>query len=138
MKWLHSPPTSMWWRIQWLLEQVDATVLIHIWVPAILPITAFTSVQMSTHPKRYKMSHCVCVNHSVMSNSLWPHGLYVVLQTPLSMGILQARILKWVAISFSRGSSWPRDRIWVSSITNRFFTIWATTEEQNVSLLLQK
>ena len=31
-------------------------------------------------------------------------------QAPLSMGILQARILEWVAISFSKGSSWPRDR----------------------------
>ena len=31
-------------------------------------------------------------------------------------GILQARILEWVAISFSRGSSRPRDRIWVSCI----------------------
>ena len=29
-------------------------------------------------------------------------------------GILQARILEWVAIPFSRGSSWPRDRTWVS------------------------
>ena len=29
-------------------------------------------------------------------------------------GILQARVLEWVAISFSRGSSLPRDRTWVS------------------------
>ena len=40
-------------------------------------------------------------------------------------GILQTRILEWVAISSSRGSSWPRDRTWVSC---RFFTIWATRE----------
>ena len=33
--------------------------------------------------------------------------------------ILQARILEWVAISFSRGSSWPRDRTWVSLIAGR-------------------
>jgi len=37
--------------------------------------------------------------------------------------ILQARILKWVAIPFSRGSSRPRDRTWVSCITGRFFSI---------------
>ena len=40
-------------------------------------------------------------------------------------GIPQARILVWVAISFSRGSSWPRDRIhvsWVFCIGRRFFT----------------
>ena len=43
-------------------------------------------------------------------------------------GISQARILEWVAISFSRKSSWPRDRILVSCTVNRFFTItdWAT------------
>ena len=37
-------------------------------------------------------------------------------------GILQARILEWVAISFSRGSSWPRDQIQVPCIAGRFFT----------------
>ena len=50
-------------------------------------------------------------------------------------GILQARILEWVAISFSRGSSQLRDQIpaqgsnpQVSCITGRLFTIWATRE----------
>ena len=43
-------------------------------------------------------------------------------------GILQARILEWVAIPFSRGSSWPRNRIWVSCVAGRFFTVWATRE----------
>ena len=37
-------------------------------------------------------------------------------------GILQARILEWVAISFSRGSSWPRDQTQVSLIAGRGFT----------------
>ena len=37
-------------------------------------------------------------------------------------GILQARILEWVAISFSRGSSCTRDRTWVSCTAGRFFT----------------
>ena len=41
-------------------------------------------------------------------------------------GILQARILEWVAILFSRGYSWPRDRIHISCIVGGFFTIWAT------------
>ena len=39
-------------------------------------------------------------------------------------GILQVRILEWVAIPFSRGSSQPRDRTRVSHIVSRFFTIW--------------
>ena len=38
-------------------------------------------------------------------------------------GILQARILEWVASPFSRGSSWPRDRICISCTAGRFFTI---------------
>ena len=44
--------------------------------------------------------------------------------------ILQARILKWVAFSFSRGSSQPRDWIQVSHIADWFFTSWATREAQ--------
>ena len=40
-------------------------------------------------------------------------------------GIFQARILEWVAISFSRESSQPRDRTQVSCIAGGRFTIWA-------------
>ena len=50
--------------------------------------------------------------------------------SPLSMGILQARILEWVAMLSSRCSSQPRDQTQVSSIAGRFFTIWATREAQ--------
>ena len=45
-------------------------------------------------------------------------------------GILQARILEWVAFPFSRGSSQPRDRTQVSCISGGFFTSWATREAQ--------
>jgi len=61
---------------------------------------------------------CVCVNHSVMSDSLRPHELYPPVFSV--HGILQARILEWIAIPFSRGSSQPRDRTLVSC---RFVTI---------------
>ena len=43
-------------------------------------------------------------------------------------GIFQARVLEWVAISFSRGSSQPRDRTQVSCIAGRHFTLWAARE----------
>ena len=43
-------------------------------------------------------------------------------------GILQARILEWVAISFSRGSSWPRDRTWISLFSWQILYHWATWE----------
>ena len=56
----------------------------------------------------------------------------VAYQAPLSMRILQAIILEWVAIPFSRESSWPRDWIYVSCIAGKFFTIWATREAQGV------
>ena len=46
-------------------------------------------------------------------------------------GILQARILEWVAFPFSRGSSQPRDQTLVSNIASRFFTSWATREAQD-------
>ena len=42
--------------------------------------------------------------------------------------IFQARALEWVAISFSRGSSRPRDRTLVSHIAGRCFNLWATKE----------
>ena len=45
-------------------------------------------------------------------------------------GIFNARVLEWVAISFSRGSSWPRDLTPVFRIVGRCFTIWATREAQ--------
>ena len=68
---------------------------------------------------------CVaCGNVCVLSRSVMSHSLYVTLwiiacQVPLSMGILQARILEWNALPSSKGSSRPRDQIhipYVSSI----------------------
>ena len=78
----------------------------------------------------------MCVSHSVVSNSL-------DCNPPCSSvhEIFQAGILEWVAISFSRGSSWSRDWTWVSCISGRLFTIWATREiciiyiQQNAPIL---
>ena len=69
------------------------------------------------------------VSHSVVSDSLWPQGYKV-------HGILQARILEWVAFPFCRRSSQPRDRIQVSGIAGRFFTNWATRERTKICRLL--
>ena len=62
----------------------------------------------------------VKVTQSV-SDSLRPHNYTV-------HGIVQARILEWVAFPFSRGSSQHRDLTQVSSIAGRFFTSWSTRE----------
>ena len=78
--------------------------------------------------QKYIPCHCKSqtVNCSVGSNSLWP--LDCSLPGSSVHGILQARILEWIAIPFSRGSSQPRDQTCVSHIEGRFFTIWATRE----------
>ena len=100
-------------------------------------------------------------SHSVVSDSLWPHGLYSPWNSPgqntgvgspsLLQGIFptqgsnpglpncrqilyqlshkgSARILEWVAYSFSSGSSWPRNRTEVFCIAGGFFTNWAIRE----------
>ena len=70
---------------------------------------------------------CVCVCESLsrvqlcnpMDSSLPGLSLH---------GIFQATMLEWIAISFPRGSSWPRDWTWLSRIAGRLFTVWATGE----------
>ena len=53
-------------------------------------------------------------------------------------GIFQARVLEWVASSFSRGFSQPRDWTWISRIVGRHFTVWATRDgnQKNVPMTL--
>ena len=50
--------------------------------------------------------------------------------------ILLARILEWIAVSFSRESSWLRDQTWVSRTAGRFFIVWATQETLYFMMLL--
>ena len=76
---------------------------------------------------------CICKSYPILCNpiSYSPPGSTV-------HGILQARILEWVAIIFSRGSSWPRDQTWisyVSCIAGGFFTtgtIWEACKMSNI------
>ena len=73
------------------------------------------------HRSLEKCWKCKLLFHVQLFASPWT----VTRQDPLSMEFFQARILQWVAISFSRGSSWTRDGTQVSCIAGRFFTIWA-------------
>ena len=50
------------------------------------------------------------------------------------MGTLQARILEWVSLPFSRGSSQPRDQTQVSCIAGRFFTVSSAREALYISM----
>ena len=62
-----------------------------------------------------------------MSDFLQPHGRIV-------HGLLQARILEWVAFPFSKGSSQPRDWTQVSCIAGVFFTSWAQGKPKNTGV----
>ena len=65
---------------------------------------------------------CVCVcllSHVWLFATLWA----VAHHAPLSMGILQARILKWVSMPSSRGSSQPRGGTHISRIAGKLFTV---------------
>ena len=55
-------------------------------------------------------------------------------QAPLSMGILQARILEWIAMPSSRGPSQHRDWTYVYCIVGGFFTIWAIRNPKNIGV----
>ena len=69
---------------------------------------------------------CVCLSLTRVQLFVTPWA--VSHQAPLSMGILRTRILEWVAMTSSRGSSQPRDRTQVSCIAGGFITDWATRE----------
>ena len=75
----------------------------------------------SNHNYHWKKSGSV--SRAVVFDFLWPHGLI--------RGILQARILEWVAFPFSRVSSQPRDWTQVSRVAGGIFTTWTTREAHN-------
>ena len=81
------------------------------------------SVQQSqpteTKERKREVSQSCPTLHDLM-NCSWPGSSI--------HGIFQTRILGWVAISFSRGACWSRDRTQFSSAAGRLFTIWATRE----------
>ena len=75
-----------------------------------------------------KLLICCC---SVMSNSLQPQGLYPTRH--LCLWDFQARILEWVTISYSRGSSQPRDRTHISCTGRQVLYHWAIREAQTTT-----
>ena len=91
-----------------LLQRI---ILIH---PGIEPASALAGRFFTTEPpvKPYAciLSH---FSHVWLFATLWT----IAHQAPLSMGILQATILEWVAIPSSRGSSWSRDRTHASYVS---------------------
>ena len=102
--------------------------------PASLSLVVQGSIVHVTHVGSSKENKCATYwmselsewSRSVVSDSLW--HMDCSLPGSAHHGILQARILEWVAISFSRGSSWLRDQTWVSGTAGRCFNLWATRE----------
>ena len=97
------------------------SALIH---PCCLPATSCSPLSLPGHPQTL---------HMAGRDFQWSQGKVTqscpTLCDPMDHtvhGILQARILEWVAVPFSRGSSQPRDQTQVSCIAGRFFTSWAT------------
>ena len=104
--------------------------------------------------KEYNLYYSICMNFYKIQTNLqchqgnqlfsWDVGEWVseVAQSCLTLcdpmdcslpdssvhGVFQARIMEWVAISFSRRSSQPRDWTQVSRIVGRLFTVWATRD----------
>ena len=79
-----------------------------------------------TNPHHRHHRNCECRKEGADKRSVWLFVTpwTVALQAPLSSGFFQARIVEWVAFSFSRGASQPRDQTWVSCvccIAGRFF-----------------
>ena len=97
-----------------------------------LNFMAAVSVHSDFGAQENKVCYCfhfpyeIC---SAISNSFWPHGPCSQAGSSVH-GIVQARILMWVAISFSREFFQPRDRTQVSHIAGSLFTVWATREAQ--------
>ena len=75
--------------------------------------------------KSHSLKGKVSLSHVRLFATPW-----TVAQYRLSVpGVLQARILERVTISFSGGSSRPRNQTWVSCVAGRFFTVWAARED---------
>ena len=78
---------------------------------------------------------CLLLGCSFTSDSLWPHG-----QSPTGSsvhGIFQARILEWVATSYSRESSQHRDWICVSCISALAGEIFTTEPSRKPPLIIE-
>ena len=82
--------------------------------------TIITAVYNSVFCLKHNLRECV-LSHSVVPDSATPWT--VGCQAPLTMGILQERILEWVAMPSSRRSSQPRDQTQVSRIAGGFLPV---------------
>ena len=102
----------------WGLTESDTTEWLHLLTYLLTSAAAAKSLQWLF------LLQCMKVKSEVKVTQSCPTLCGIV------HGILQARILEWVAFPFSRGSSQLWDRTQVSCVTGGFFTSWATREAQ--------
>ena len=102
--------TSLFSREQWVTDQKIPPTFLH----SSKGVNLYPSA--CGHAKSFQLCPAFCVPMGCRPPGSSVHG------------ILQAGIVEWVAMPFSRGSSQPRVWIWASCIIGRFFTVWATRE----------
>ena len=114
-------------------------------LPSIFPphISDITQYVSFSFWRLFNCLHCVslgldycCLFAKSCLTLWWPHGLYPA--RPPVHGISQARILEWVAIFFSRGSSWPRGQTHLSCVGRWIFHHWPTREALRTWLAVPK
>ena len=111
-------PTEVKSFTRWKLKELGLKPLI--WTTALSSKRTCSVIKICSRMfRRWWWFSCSVVSNSCNPMDCSPPGSSV-------HGISQARVLEWVATSFSRGSSRPRDQTQVSCIASGFFTIWAT------------
>ena len=109
-----------------------------LWSPSRLPHWASLSSPLGAQYILSPISHHVLKHSKLLKTQVkWKFlSCWTQLCNPMDYtvhGILQARILEWVAFPFSRGSSQPRDRTQVTRVAGGFSTSWATRDVQDSS-----
>ena len=111
---------SLWKTVQWFLKKLKTELPYDPAIPLLGIYPDKSPIKKDTHALRSCALCCAFITQSCPTLcdpvDCSPPGSSV-------HGILQARILEWVAVPSSRGSSQPRDRTQVSCIAGRFFTI---------------
>ena len=110
----------------WLMKQRYA-----IWVTASFEQTSvFSSPRIPAPLARLFSMSSQFIQSVHLLGHVWPFvtPCTIARQAPLSMGVLQARILDWVSMPSSRGSPQSRDQTQVSCIAGGLFTVWDIRE----------
>ena len=113
-----------------LLTPSFSDIFIIVWLSPFSYLNHLTIYSSMDHQTSVYWSFTTCVHARSVAQLCQTlcHPMDCSLPSSSVHGILQARILEWVAMSFSNRSAQPRDWTQVSWTADRFFTIWATWE----------